>query len=65
MTENMKYYFGFRVTGPTGEWVVCGPYNTREQAKVERNNSKAADCYVTIPFVASSKQEAENKVHIF
>lgn len=67
ITEEMKYYFGFRQTipAPPGQWIVCGPYDTHDQAMSARQNSKAWDCHVTAPFVASSVEEAENKVHIF
>lgn len=60
-----KYYFGFRVLRPTGRWVVCGPYATNDQAKGERERAKAVDAQVTVPFLASSKEEALTKCDIF
>lgn len=64
MAEKTNYYFGFRQTkpGPPGHWVACGPYDTYDQAMSARDNSKAWDCEVTVPFVANSKEEAENKI---
>jgi len=67
MAEEMKYYFGFRQTSPAppGQWVICGPYETRDEAISARQNSRAWDCQITVPFVASSEEEAENRVHLF
>jgi hypothetical protein len=62
MLENLKgkYWFGFRQTYPTppGSVVVCGPYDSYEEAKIEREKAKAWDCSVSIPFTANSKEEA-------
>lgn len=62
MTEN-TYWFGFRQTrpAPPGKAVPCGPYRTREIAKLEREKAKAWDCAVSIPYVALSKEEAEKR----
>ncbi|GMP05245.1 hypothetical protein [Bradyrhizobium sp. TM239] len=57
---DMKYYFGFRVTNPVGSWVVEGPFETNEIAKAKREQAKGWGGQVTIPFVASSKEEALN-----
>lgn len=59
--EEKKYWFGFKQTlpKPPGHAIVCGPYNSRDEAMRERENSKAWDCEVSIPFIAASKQEAE------
>lgn len=64
-SHKLKYYFGFRVVDPLGSWVVQGPYDTNDQAKVARESAKAWDAQVTTPFVASSKDEALTKCDIF
>ena len=63
--NELKYYFGFRVINPVGSWIVEGPFDTNEQAKSARERAKAWDARVTAPFVASSKEEALTKCHIF
>lgn len=63
--DKAKYYFGFRVINPAGSWVVQGPYDTNDQAKAAREGAKAWDAHVTVPFLASSKDEALTKCHIF
>lgn len=54
------YWYGFRQTQPppAGEIVICGPFKTLEDAKRDRENSKAWDCQVGVPFVAATKEEA-------
>lgn len=56
-----KYWFGFRQTTPhpPGQVIACGPYTSYEQAKLERERSKAWDCEVSIPFTATTPQEAD------
>jgi hypothetical protein len=58
-----KYWFGFRQTHPQppGRAVACGPYNSYEEAKLEREKAKAWDCSVSVPFTAMTKEEAEEK----
>ena len=58
-----KWWFGFRQTSPKppGQAIACGPYESYEKAKAERESSKAWDCEVSIPYSASSKKEAEEK----
>lgn len=58
-----SYWFGFRQTvpKPPGKAVACGPYKTWSDAKREREKAKAPDCDVSVPFTASSKEEAEKK----
>ena len=67
MMDSSKYYFGFRQTipRPPGQWVLCGPYNSSEEAKLEREKAKAPDCQVTVPFIANTLDEAELKMHVF
>lgn len=62
-----KWWFGFRQTSPKplGQAIACGPYESYKKAKVERQNSKAWDCEVSIPYSASSKEEAEEKAKQF
>jgi len=57
-----KYWFGFRQTTPRppGQAIACGPYDSYEQAKLERERSKAWDCEVSIPFAAANQQEADD-----
>jgi hypothetical protein len=57
------YWFKFRQTRPRppGDWVVCGPYRTMDEAKTARNQAKAYDSEVGIPFSAETKTEAERK----
>lgn len=57
-TDDLKYYFGFRVINPTGSWVVYGPFQTNDEAKREREKAKAIDARVTTPFLAESKEDA-------
>ena len=56
-----KWWFGFRQTTPKppGQAIACGPYESYEKAKDERERSKAWDCEV--PYSASSQEEAEGK----
>jgi len=58
-----KWWFGFRQTipKPPGQAIAYGPYESYDKAKTERKRSKARDCEVSIPFAASSKDEAEEK----
>ena len=64
-TDEWKYYFGFRALDPVGSWVVQGPYDTRDQAKVARERAKAWDAHITAPFMARSKDEALTKCDVF
>lgn len=61
--SNAKWWFGFRQTipKPPGQAIACGPYESYDKAKAERKRTKASDCEVSIPFTASSKDEAEEK----
>jgi hypothetical protein len=63
MSDDHQYYFKFRqiIPRPPGSWVVCGPYNTYDEAKRARETAKAWDAEVSIPFSASSKEEAEKR----
>lgn len=56
-----SYWFKFRQTipRPPGGWVVCGPYRSMDEAKAARNQAKAYDSEVSIPFFAATKAEAE------
>ena len=65
--DDTKYYFGFRqiIPRPPRKWVLCGPFDSLDQAKTERKKAKAPDCQVTTPFIASTEDEAEIKMHIF
>ena len=58
-----KYWFGFRQTHPKppGRAIACGPYKSYEEAKLEREKAKAWDCSVSIPFVAKTKEDADEK----
>jgi len=58
-TFEPQYWFGFRVHG--GQAIPCGPYRTREEALSERQRAKAADCSLSPPFVATTKEEAEER----
>jgi hypothetical protein len=59
-----NWYFKFRQTKPSppGQWIVCGPYDSYEKAKSEREKSKAYDGGVSNVFRACSKEEAENVI---
>jgi len=59
------YWYGFRQMGPPGEIVICGPFKSYDEAKRDRENSKAPDCQVGIPFNAPSKDEAMKRVKAF
>ena len=65
--SNEKWWFGFRQTTPKppGQSIANGPFDSYEQAKSERERSKALDCEVSIPFAATSKGEAEEKAKQF
>lgn len=58
-----EFWFGFRQTSPPppGQAIACGPFSSYEQAKIERERSKAWDCEVSTPFQASTKDEADKK----
>ena len=61
MTDKPGWYFAFRQTSPRppGVWIACGPYDSYARASQERNQSKAWDCEVSVPYSAASKEEAE------
>ena len=63
MTQASKWYYWFRQTTPKppGGWVLCGPFETYEVAKRDREISKAWDAELSVPFSASSQEEAEKK----
>ena len=54
------YWYGFKQVrpSPVSEVVICGPFNSYEEAKRDRENSKAWDCQLGVPFKASSKEKA-------
>jgi len=58
-----KYWFGFRQTSPSppGQAIACGPFSSYEQARIERKRAKAWDCEVSIPFQASTKEQADKE----
>jgi hypothetical protein len=62
-----KWWFGFRQTSPKplGQAIACGPYESYEKAKVEREKSKAWDCGVSILYSDSSKEEAVERAKHF
>lgn len=65
---NVEYWFGFKQfsQGSAGGAVACGPFKTRDDAMRERERCKSAgDAMVSIPFVARSKAEAEEKARKF
>ena len=60
----MQYWFGFRQNSPKppGKAIACGPFTSRAKAMKDREASKGAnDCAVSVPFMADSKGEAEEK----
>jgi hypothetical protein len=59
----MKWFFCYRLTSGArpGRWVVQGPYATYERAKDARQKAKAWDAEVSVPFPASTKEEAQGK----
>ena len=59
MNEEL-YWYGFKQVRPSsiGDIVICGPFNSYEEAKWDRENSKAWDCQLGVPFKASSEKEA-------
>lgn len=66
--SNEKYYFGFRqiIPKPPGQAVAYGPYGTFEDAIKARDFEKHNyDCEVSIPFSASTKEEADKKAKHF
>ncbi|MFZ2958930.1 MAG: hypothetical protein WA705_18735 [Candidatus Ozemobacteraceae bacterium] len=58
------YWYGFRQTQPppAGEIAISGPFESYDEAKVNRENSKAWDCQVGIPFSAPTKEDAMKRV---
>ena len=61
MEDKVEWYFGFRQTSPKppAQWIACGPYDSYEKAAKERHRAKAWDCEVSVPYSATSKEEAE------
>jgi hypothetical protein len=55
----MKYFFGFRLISPTGNWTVAGPYDSYEEAKITYYQAHAADRELSPPFPAQTKDKAE------
>lgn len=60
------YWLPYQVR-PGGTLIALGPFNTREDAMRERDRIKreATNDYYGIPFLASSKEEAAARVHLF
>ena len=59
------FWFKFRqvIPRPPGNWVLCGPYRSYDEAKQKRQIEKArADAEVSIVFSAASKDDAERLV---
>lgn len=63
--NNDSYWYGFRQMRPPGEIVICGPFDSHDEAIRDREISKASDCQVGIPFTASSKEVALKRVTTF
>ena len=65
--QQENYYIGFRQTHPKppGNWVLCGPFKTHEEATKYGSGINAWDSQVTSPFVAKSKEEAEERLPMF
>jgi hypothetical protein len=61
--EKPNYWFGFRQISPKppGVAVPCGPYNSFDEAKKERERMKAWDSAVSTPFTADTHEEATAK----
>ncbi len=62
--SEIKHWFGFKLKSG-GKVIVCGPYSSNDEVKLEREKSKAWDCEVSVPFIASTKEEAEERVKFF
>ena len=62
-----EYYLGFRQTHlqPPGQWVLCGPYKTYEEAENYGKGINAWDSQITVPFLASSEQDAKSRLPLF
>lgn len=63
-----NFYFGvnnYNLDNHTGRGnnVLCGPYSTREEAKRERQQYSSIDFEFTDVFMASSTEEANNKMN--
>lgn len=58
MSETTKWYYWFRQTTPKppGGWVLCGPFETYERAKRDRDNSKAWDAELGTSFSVSNEE---------
>ena len=58
-----KWWFGYLKTTLKlpRKAIACGPYESFDKAKVERESSKAWNCEVSNLFSASYKDEAEEK----
>jgi hypothetical protein len=61
MSQTAKWYHWFRQTTPkaAGGWVLCGAFETYEDARRDRENSKAWDAELSTPFSVSSREDAE------
>lgn len=64
MTEDVRYYYGFRQTTPKppGQWVLCGGKSNYDEAKAEYNNSKAWDCELSPLIGYQSREEAQSHI---
>ena len=61
---NENYWLGFRQK-PDGKTIIQGPYFTNEEAHTERTKKQALDYEISTPFVAKTKEEAEERVKFF
>lgn len=61
--NNEKWWFGFCQTlpEPPSIAIAVGLFAWYKEAKAERDRTEAWDCAVSIPYSASSKEEAEEK----
>jgi hypothetical protein len=60
MSDAAKWFFWFRQKRPLppGQWVLQGPFESRDVAKRAREQSKAWDADVSNVFSALSSEEA-------
>ena len=56
-----QWWYWFRQVEPgkePGGWVLCGPHKNYGEAARDRTKSKARDAGLSIPFSATTKEEA-------
>lgn len=64
MTNDVRYYYGFRQTTPKPptQWILCGGERSHDEMKAEHANSNVWDCELSPLFASPSREEAQHRI---